>query len=436
MARSGAVSVYLKETSPRSEWVFRLFIEDLLGGELHLVSDIAPDGTGGPPMINYSDTEIEGAMQILPHGILSEKDIRQQQIAVNSFEGLPVFFMTGGGDLPFDPFAMAFYLVSRYEEYLPFEYDRHKRFPSGEGLASRAGFLQLALVNRLAMLLKEKLQGKFPGAIFSPKAYDFIPTIDVDIAFAHLGKGFVRATGAMGKLILKGKMGEVKSRVSTMLGHSADPYDNFGMIRKICTLHNLRPRYFILAGDPGPYDRNLSVKNKRFARLLRELSDYADIGVHPSYGAGNDPERMEKEVNRIRSAIGKEISISRQHFVKLHFPDTYRALINAGIKEDYSMGFADCQGFRASIASPYYHFDLASEKETELRVFPFMFMDSSLEDYQGLSPEEYVNAVIPVINEVKHCNGTLVGIWHNYAMADDLAKHEAFSEIIKIAAPS
>ena len=108
-------------------------------------------------------------------------------------------------------------------------------------------------------------------------------------------------------------------------------------------------------------------------------------------------------------------------------------LIKNGIKEDYSMGYADSHGFRASIATPFSFFNLKDNSETNLKIYPFMMMDTTLHDYLGLEPDKYLEAVMPVIEEVKACKGTLSGIWHNYAMADNPREHHAFREIMKAA---
>jgi len=436
MARSGVVNVYIKENSPRAAWIFKLIFEELLGLQLQITNDPSVFATGETPALNYSDDEIPGSICIRPAGLLSEEGVNPQEIKVLEHDGVPVFFQTEGGDLPFDPFAMSFYLVSRYEEHLPFEADRHGRFSSDLSLAKREGFLEMAVVNRLAILLRDHLLNKYPESKFDIGEYKFIPTVDIDIAYAHLGKGFVRAYGAMAKHLLKADFGEVSRRIRSMRGKTKDPYDNFDLFNGTCQEHALNPIYFILAGDPGPHDRNLSLNNKNFAELVKSLSDKNEIGVHPSYGSDNDTESLKKELGRILTVTGKVIEKSRQHFVRLRFPDTYAMLINNGIKEDYSMGYADAQGFRASIASPYKYYDLSEEKETSLTVFPFMFMDSTLSDYMNLSPEKYGNSVAPLIEEVKYCKGTLVGIWHNYAMADNKEKLKAFKEIINQAVSS
>lgn len=431
MARSEVLNVFVEDYRSRTRWIFKLMFEELLGIPVSVSNDPArlPD-----VHLNYSRKKTSGPLHVAPAGLLSEDGIRKQDIGMIAYKGLPVFFSLEEGDVPFDPFSMAFYLVSRYEEYLPFAADKHGRFPHTESLAFKEDFLQKAVVNRLAMMLKALLAERFPDLAFRPPEYRFTPTVDVDIAYAHLGKGFVRTWGAMAKLLLKADLTEVRARLKSMTGKAADPYDNFDMLLEVFMENELESIFFILAGDPGPYDRNLSTRHPRFASLINDLEERSHIGVHPSYGAGYDPDRILKEMKRIASAAGRMPEKSRQHFVRMRFPDTCRALIQAGIKDDYSMGYASVSGFRAGIASPYNFYDLPEEKETELRVHPFMFMDTTLEDYLGLSPGEYTEAVLPLIREAREVQGSLMGIWHNYALADRKDKHRAFRDIVKLAA--
>lgn len=434
MERSGALSVYIRDAGPRSSWIFNLIFEELLGIRISITSDPAEFRCVQGPKFNYSEEHFTDIPAIVPYGLLSEQGLQQQDIRISDYRGLPVFFQNTEGDLPFDMFSMAFFLVSRYEEYLPYEPDQHGRFPHRKSLAYQQGFLDSALVNRLALLLGDLLKEHYPELRLRPPGYRFIPTFDVDIAFAHLGKGFTRSCGAMLRLLLKGKMSEIRSRLQTMLGRANDPYDNFNLIIHECRKYDLDPVFFILAGDRGPHDNNLSLNSRRFSALVNMLSQHGDIGVHPSYRSGEEAFRTGMEMARIADVTGKKISSSRQHFVRIRFPDTYNNLIKYGIRHDYSMGYAGTSGFRASIASPFYFYDLIREKATDLRIVPFMFMDTALSDYLGLRPDAYYDAIKPLIEEVKYCGGQLTAIWHNYAMANDKEKHEAFKIILKSAA--
>lgn len=432
MERSGALNVYVDKITPRVEWVFRLMLEELLGLSIIISDEMPPEREEA--LLNYSGGAMQNAINLVPAGLLTDKGIHSQDIVIEKFEGLPVFFKVSGGDLPFDPFSMAFYLVSRYEEYLDFKADMHGRFPQDQSLAAKHGFIDKAIVNRLVLLVKDLIRKRYPNLEFNLPEYVFTPTVDVDIAFAHLGKGLVRTYGAMAKLVLEGNFREIRNRIRTMQGKTKDPFDNFDMLLRTFRKYDLDAILFILAGKRGTHDRNLSLKNKNFADLVHELSMGAEIGIHPSYASNSNSSVIKKEIANLRAVTGTDITNSRQHFIRMKFPETYRSLIKAGITDDYSMGYAAVSGFRASIASPFYFYDLEKEEETKLRIHPFMFMDATLDDYLGLGPEQYTDAISPIIREVKDCNGHLIGIWHNYALADEQEKHKAFKEIIELAA--
>ena len=51
------------------------------------------------------------------------------------------------------------------------------------------------------------------------------------------------------------------------------------------------------------------------------------------------------------------------------------------------MGYGAANGFRASIASSFYWYDLQAEKKTGLMLFPFCFMDSTSFYENQLSPK-------------------------------------------------
>ena len=120
----------------------------------------------------------------------------------------------------------------------------------------------------------------------------------------------------------------------------------------------------------------------------------------------------------ISGITGKKIRKSRQHFLLLRLPETYRNLLSLGIEEDYSMGYPGICGFRAGICTPFRFYDLQNEKETNLLVFPFQVMDTSLNKYMKLSPQEAQRHIEELVDEVKEVNGTFISIWHNESLHD------------------
>jgi hypothetical protein len=173
-----------------------------------------------------------------------------------------------------------------------------------------------------------------------------------------------------------------------------------------------------LVGDYGTYDKNISVKNENFQELISTISENNDIGVHPSYASSNNTEKIAKEKNRLRAISQKKIIKSRQHYLKLNLPNTYHNLINNGIIEDHTMGYAEQPGFRASICSPFYFYDLEKEKETELEIFPFAVMEATFKYYKKYSPEMAIKHIVDLMHKVKELDGTFISVWHNESLSD------------------
>ncbi len=112
------------------------------------------------------------------------------------------------------------------------------------------------------------------------------------------------------------------------------------------------------------------------------------------------------------------IKISRQHYLKLEFPTTYQRLLQIGIEADYTMGYAEQVGFRASIATPFFWFDLSKNEATRLRVFPFQVMDITLKNYLQLQPEEAIALTRELFEATKSVNGHFISLWHNNSLCE------------------
>jgi hypothetical protein len=95
-------------------------------------------------------------------------------------------------------------------------------------------------------------------------------------------------------------------------------------------------------------------------------------------------------------------------------------LIENDILDDYTMGYASQPGFRASICTPYYFYDLDVERETPLRINPFAVMDGTLKDYMDLTPADAFEIIDNLITEVKKVNGVFISLWHNESLSDKL----------------
>jgi hypothetical protein len=117
---------------------------------------------------------------------------------------------------------------------------------------------------------------------------------------------------------------------------------------------------------------------------------------------------LKSEYQNLGKVIGEKPESSRQHFLRLSFPATYRNLISLAIKKDFSMGYAATTGFRAGICTPFRFYNLREEKETGLTVIPFQVMDRALNQYMRLSPDDACEEIRRLVAEIRNVKGRFV----------------------------
>jgi hypothetical protein len=413
--------IYTPRITKRLSFILRLLFNDLLGLETAITSQVDEYLACTGPKLAYATCPTTGELYLASSGLLFETGISGKELRYFDYEGLRAFFPIYDDIslFPFDVLSASFFLVSRYEEYLPHMRDIHGRFQAHTSEAFKQGFLRRPLVNIWALSLKNKLLDKYPGLKFNHRTFRFIPTYDIDAAFAIRHKGVTRALGGFLKAVHQGNFSELKQRVRVLTGLERDPFDTFSQQFEWQKRYNLNPVYFILFADYGLNDKNIPVNNRYFQALIKAIADYAEVGIHPSYGSNSQPEKLEEEIARLSKVLKREITSSRQHFLKLELPATYRNLINLDITKDYSMGYASEPGFRAGICDPFNFFDLDLDIETNLRVYPFAVMDGTLNDYMKLKPDKAFANIKPMLDEVKSLGGTFISLWHNESVSND-----------------
>ena len=428
------ILIYSVQKTMRLKYTLRLLFHDVLKTEYQVCNNFEEFKNSKAAKINYSEIMDETSISMPPSGLLFETGIQEQNLSVEKWKKLPVFFETDkNADFPYDVFAMTFYLVTRYEEYIePFDVDQYGRFKAEASLAFKNQFLEQPLVNQLALKIKEKIETRFPGIQFEQSSYEYIPTFDVDMAFSCLGKGFWRNAGGFARSILKFEFGKIVERAKVLSGLIPDPFNNFNFIIDALQSNGYKPILFVNLGRYGRYDKNVSFKNLKFFRLLQQLNEKAQLNIHPSYASNSDFELLQDEIAKLEHILGGSVIRSRQHFLILNWPQTYRNLFNLGIVEDYSLGYASRVGFRASICTPFRFYDLLRDEETDLIIHPFAFMDGTLSDYMKLNTEEMLQLIKRISVSVKEVGGNLIGIWHNSVLAEDINLKTVFLKTLSI----
>lgn len=440
MPQSNTVLLFTNKTTNRVKYIFNLIFRDILNVEVRITSNPDEFHAWDGVKISYGKTKVDDELFFNSGTILFERGIGHKEMTFTEYGELPVFFPVYNQDsaMPFDVFGAAFYLVSRYEEYLPYKKDEYGRFSAQESLAFQKGFLHKPVVNIWAYEIGSLIAARYPGFHFPGHKYTFTPTIDIDAAWAYLQKGLFRTLGGFLHALVKLDFHEFAERSRVLTGMQQDPFDTYAFQHQIHNKYKLRPIYFILFGEYGLNDKNIPVKSRPFHTLIKSLADYNRVGIHPSFNSNHYPRKLKLEKERLSRVLNREITRSRQHFLILQLPSTYRNLINLDITDDYSMGFASQPGFRASICSPYKFFDLELDAETKLSIHPFTYMEGTLKDYMNITPLEAIDVIKPLIEEVKAVNGTFIPIWHNESLSN-LKRWEGwqkvYEDMIKLALP-
>jgi len=363
---------------------------------------------------NYSHIHFESGLQIIPSKLIFSEEIVEYSIEKQLFhEEYCLSF-----DSVIDPIASIFYIITRYEEYLIQQRDFHDRFEANSSILMKYNWLDLCICDRWCEDLIAFMEKGYKKAIpYTEIPLTFIPTFDIDNVRAFEWKEGVRSWVGIIKDRWKKNTEALKARDLVTQGKQKDPYDTFEEIIALKN-HKIEPVVFWLIGDFAKYDRNVSSLDKRHIALIQDVASNISVGLHPSYKSNLSTFYLEKEVDRLHEIIDTDVLISRQHYLKLSLPFTYRNLVQFNILHDYSMGYAAHTGFRAGTARPFKFFDLPKNTIVNLHIHSFCCMDGTFLDYLKAGIPESKKRIENLFHEVKTYGGEFIPIWHNESISD------------------
>jgi len=295
------------------------------------------------------------------------------------------------------------------------------RYAHDNSIAFNNNFLHLPLVDLWLHELKDKIEGsgfKVQDSSQKPKAFNFLPTYDIDIAYSYKGKGFVRNVAGVVRSF--GQWNVLKERWRVLLGKQQDPFDIFQELDVLHQQYQLQPVYFfLLAKQRKGYDKNINPATQEMKQLVKNMAAQYTTGIHPSWQSGDDDSLLQTEIETLQSNSKKNVFISRQHYVRMQLPETYQRLIDHGITAEHSMGYGSINGFRASTCVPYYWYNLQSEQATALKIFPFCYMEANSIFEQKDTPVQALKELQQYYEVVKKVGGILIAIFHNHLIGLD-----------------
>ncbi len=335
----------------------------------------------------------------------------------------------GPADLGIDIFGSAFFMLSRYEELVIHERDTHDRFPATASVARACGFLGRPIIDEYLEILWSAMVRLWPNLQRKSSRFHVKPSHDVDEPSRDAFRGL--------KAVLRESAGDALKRGSfrrALLGpwhwlhgqwalHPNDPYNTFERLMDVSDEIGSTSTFYFMAGLTNPaYDRSYGIRHPAIRRLMRRIHDRGhEIGLHPSFETYCRPDLLRQEAESLRAALSacgvRQTSLgARMHYLRWRCPDTWRAMVSAGVGHDASLGFADSAGFRCGTCHDYTAFDVLADRRLDLRVQPLIAMDVSIISDQymghGISPDAQA-ALSRVRRGCEAVRGCFSLLWHN-----------------------
>lgn len=422
--------VYSHKITPRLKYTFKQVCTRILGIPVSFTTKVEKFIAHESMKMSYSTQPLGNEFHVRSHQVLFEQGLSDLDIHVHEWDSTKCFFTTGEkSSLPFDIFSATFYLLSRYEEYLPHVKDDYGRFVATESLAYKNDFLHQPVVDIWAYKFKQTLEERYPDFEFPNRQYAVQPIIDVPEAYHYKLKGIMRTIGGALKDLGSFKFTKLYERFMVLFGFRKDPFDTYTYIINKQKNSRFKFLFFFLIGDYSTYDKSININKKSFQSLIKSVADYSRVGLKASFFSIEDMTALKKEKKTMEAVINTNLESARFSFNKVNLPISYRNLIDLEINEEYSMGYHDVIGFRAGTCTPFLFYDLDYEIQTPLKLCPYQMMDFAM--LKTLSLLDKKQQLQKLIDEIKAVNGTFTFVFHNYTFSSRM-RWKGFKELFNL----
>jgi hypothetical protein len=305
--------------------------------------------------------------------------------------------------------------LSRFEESTPSFRDEHGRFPASASVAAQAGFLDRPVVDEYGLAFEQVLSMLLPGWHPIPRRLRILLSHDID----DVGVPF---------------------SIRTAVGHALRRNNPRASLRDLCACVRLaEPAYLeavrkliLLAEERGirsavywkattsrtTCDSGYDPRSPKVQPTIRWLQNRGvEQGVHPGYFTFNAPEKLQKEVEIVREALGVHTMGGRQHYLRWT-PDSWLEWERLGLLYDSTVGYADRPGFRAGTCVPYHPWSLKYNRRLAIIEVPLIVMERTLFEYMHLIPTQCIDIIHNCIRRCRLVGGVFTLLWHNSMILD------------------
>jgi hypothetical protein len=321
-----------------------------------------------------------------------------------------------------DLITLPFLLLSHCDDYPTATRDQHARQTYKNSLNDRYNIIDFPLVDHYALLIRKAVLDNFPDIIVTPRRSKIIVTHDIDelYRFPNLYKTVKTIFG--GDLWTRKNpkffLQSVNQLFKTLRNRINDPYIS-GLQQLIEVVQNLQHSnieqiVFIKGLKAGESDATYDIHDPALAQLIDYLKSRAvKIGLHSGYHAYNNPEIYQREQSRLANLLQHPVTLGRQHFLRYSHDATLQVWQQNGLEHDYTLGFAEREGFRCGTCHPYFLYDREHDCSTAIIEHPLIIMDGTFFQYQQASPEAACCKMRQLCEACRQVEGDFVLLWHN-----------------------
>ncbi len=421
--------VYTHKITPRVTYIFKHICTRVLGVPVKFTTKLEEFIAQEGPKLSYTSKKLGNELHIRSVDLLFEQGILAIDLAVQDWEGVPCFFQIkdASAQIPYDIFAATFYLLSRYEEYLPHVKDSLGRFPASESIAGAHNFLQLPVVDIWIQRFAAVLTAHFPDLSIQKRDYKAHMLVTVPQAFKYKKLGMLRAVGGYFRDFGKLRFREILRRTQVLLGTRKDPYDSFGWLANVQKQSDVPFEIFFQLGDYSQEAKNIKHLKRSFQGTIKMIGDYCSVGLLLSPQAAIHRQVLATECKRLEEIIHRPMRSMHISNFKLNLPYVYRDALDQEIQNDYTMGYSDLTGFRAGTSQSFLFYDLDYEIQTPLLVHPVCMQSDTVINYKNHTID-FVN-LKELRDRIKDVNGVFRIAFTNSSF-DDIYSKKLFRHLL------
>ena len=382
--------VYTPKITPRISYIFKHIFENMLDLSVTFSTAVEVFVAHPGPKMSYTSKSLGDKFNITSHSLLFERGVIDRDITVYDWEGIPAFFKTDDNSpIPYDIFAASFFLLSRYEESIHKIKKTNELFDSTQSLAFEEGFLEIPLVDIWVFRL-HKIMASFFAEIepYKKKSPKKELLIDVPLAFRYRHRSFLVSVEIFFKSIWQLDLLKIFNQLMVLLRLEDDPYDSFDSWVIWLKDSNLKPKVFFRFANSSTYESSISIFNRRLHSIIKKTGDNFMLGLLLSVKSHLKPElALNQEKKGFQGLTNRQVKMSRVPNSFRQLSLLYRDLVEFEFLDDYSMGYSNTIGFRASTSAPFYFYDLANEFKLPLKIHPVVASESVITN--GKSNNEF-----------------------------------------------